>query len=420
MSLKPGENSSVKDSCCKGWLKKTLPLLLFLLVVAVVFGLMTFHQVKLVDYGDHLEWTKKMAEEGYVYNLPHTLFAKSVIILRALIPYNLIAHLSNRLMSVVNYKSYDIAAIVLLTAAYVLTAWLLWKKAFKVFTDKGIRQANLLAILAAGIVLLVGPIFFFTYPRQLYIGYFSPNPLQSPTYLLLRPLALLWFGLTCEHFWGSSRWKTVIYAVLLILLGTASLPLFSLTFAPAIGLVFLVFYVRRWKELNWRLMLSMAAAVVIILGVQFWVSYTSPGSDRILIAPFKSMLHWTGKYWLILLKTLMSIAFPLYVTLYYWKTTKKDLSYRLAWFTFLVALLFAILLAEQEKYTHGNFFWGPMLAIFILFVLTNIQYLGDVAGKLQTKTATWKDAVPGLLLLLHLACGIIYFINSLSANALIL
>ena len=116
--------------------KKYLPILIFLLFVTVVFGWMTFHQVKLVDYSDHLGWTKKMAEEGYVYNLPHTLFAKSVIILRALIPYNLLAHLSNRLMSVVNFKSYDIAAIVLMIAAYIITTLVVWKKALKAFTDK--------------------------------------------------------------------------------------------------------------------------------------------------------------------------------------------------------------------------------------------------------------------------------------------
>lgn len=397
-----------------------LPLVLFLLVVAVVFGISTFHQVKLVDFGDHLDWTKKMAEQGYVYNLPHTLFAKSVIILRALIPYNLIAHVSNHLMSVVNFKSYDIAAILLITTAYILTAWLLWRKAFKVFEEKGIRQANLLAILTAGVLLLVGPVFLFTYPRQLYIGYFSPNPLQSPTYLLLRPLGLLWFWLTCEHFFGKTGWKTALYAAVLILLATSSLPLFSMTFGPAIALVFLVFYSKRCKEFNWSLALSMAAVVVLVLAVQFWISYTSPGSDRVLIAPFKSMLHWTKNVGWVFLKLLMSILFPLYVTLYYWKENKHNLAYRLGWMNFGVALVLAILLAEQQKYTHGNFFWGVMIATFILFVLAAIQYISDLAGKLQGKAALWMDYIPALLLALHLVCGVIYFIQSLSANALVL
>ena len=401
-------------------LLRWLPLAAFLLIVAIIFGASTYHQVKLVDFGDHLDWTKKMAEQGYVFNLPHTLFAKAVIILRALIPYNLIAHLSNHLMSVVNFKSYDIAAILLITAAYVLTAWLLWRKAFKEFQEKGLRHANLLAMLTAGVLLLVGPVFIFTFPRQLYIGYYSPNPLQSPTYLLLRPLALLWFWLTCEHFFGRTGWKTALYAGLLILLATSSLPLFSMTFGPAIALVFLIFYAKRWKEFNWGLALSMAAVVIVVLAVQFWISYTSPGSDRVLIAPFKSMLHWTKNVGWVFLKLLMSILFPLYVTLYYWKENKHSLAYRLGWMNFGVALVLAILLAEQQKYTHGNFFWGVMIATFILFVLAAIQYISDLAGKLQRKAATWKDYIPALLLAAHLVCGVIYFIQSLTANALVL
>ena len=185
-----------------------------------------------------------------------------------------------------------------------------------------------------------------------------------------------------------------LYAAALILLATSSLPLFTMTFVPAFALLFLLFYTKNAKEMNWPLLITMGVVATIILAIQFWVSYTSPGSDRILIAPFKSMLHWTGKYWLIVLKILMSIVFPLYVTIYYWKDTKKDLAYRLGWINFVVALLLAILLAEQEKYTHGNFFWGPMLAVFILFVVTTIHYIADLASRFRPGSPPGKTGFP--------------------------
>ncbi len=398
--------------------------LIFLLFLTVPFAVMTFHQLKAGDYPDHLEFAVELAQNGFVIALPHTLFAKTVVILRTLLPFTLIIRLGENVRNIVLHHSYEITALLVMAAAYLFTAYVIWKRAFHEFKDKGIRKAELWSMIATAILMFVGPIFIFTFPGRQYLGYFSANPYHNPTFILLKPLALIWFYIAAENLFKRSELKLILATALIVFLASSAKPSFTLTFIPAIGLVWLCFYTKKFKQLNWRLLIwGMGVAAVLVLSTQYLVSYTAAGLDasveKFAFTPFKTLLAYSSSYFQVALKIVMSAVFPLYVTIYYWKDVKGKLTFQLGWMNFLVGLVMALLFSEEVRYAHGNFLWGPMTGIFILFVITIIQYFNDLAPKLEQRSARWKDWIPALLLALHLACGLIYYINAIISPSLV-
>jgi peptidoglycan biosynthesis protein MviN/MurJ (putative lipid II flippase) len=86
----------------------------------------------------------------------------------------------------------------------------------------------------------------------------------------------------------------------------------------------------------------------------------------------------------------------------------------------VISLAYAYLLSEQTDMASANFGWGVMIAVFLLFmvsipVLVNeIKQGGSLKGKL-----TWKTVSAGILLGLHLVCGIIFLYSSTISTALV-
>jgi hypothetical protein len=167
----------------------------------------------------------------------------------------------------------------------------------------------------------------------------------------------------------------------------------------------------------------MGVVAVLVLSTQYLVSYTAAGLDesveKFVITPFKTLKAYSSSSFEIPLKIVMSAVFPVYVTVYYWKDIKRNLVFQLGWMNFLVGLVMTLLFSEEVRYAHGNFLWGPMVGIFILFVITVIHYFKDLAPKLEQKSARWTDGVPALLLTLHLVCGLIYYVNALISPSLV-
>ncbi len=398
--------------------------LIYLVVLTIPFVVMTFHQMEAGDYPDHLEFAVELAENGFVIALPHTLFAKSVVILRTLLPFTLIIRLGENVRTIVLSHSYEITALLVMAAAYFFTAFAVWKQAFQEFSERGFKRIHLWSMIATLVLMFVGPIFFFTYPGRQYLGYFSANPFHNPTFILLKPLALLWFYIAAENLFKKSGLKLILITALIVFLASSAKPSFSLTFLPAIALVWLCFYTKKFKQLNWPLLIwGMGVVAVLVLSTQYLVSYTAAGLDesveKFVFAPFKTLMSYSSFGYEIPLKIVMSAVFPLYVTIYYWKEIKSKLTFQLGWMNFLVGLIMTLLFAEETRYAHGNFLWGSMTGIFILFVITVIHYFNDLAPKLEKRSTRWRDWVPALLLALHLVSGFIYYFNALISPSLV-
>lgn len=394
--------------------------LLYFFTLTIIFGIMVFHQLKHTDFFDHINYAKDLLKNGYITARPHLLFAQLVIIVRSLIPYNLMAMMGEGARSIIQYKSFDISALIVVTAAYLFTAAVILKRNLNRLLHENFRGAHGICILITTIILLVGPIFIFTFPDILYLGYFSPNPFHSPTLIVAKLFALILFYLLIDNFEKKPNLKTILLMVGVTVLATAAKPNFTMTLLPSVFLVIVLFYIKKLPRVNWWLVIvGFGITAVITLGLQFLITYTeSSGVDKIILDPFGVMLLYSPNLLIVFVKIIFSVVFPLYITFYYRQTHSKELPFKLAWINFIMGTFTAILFAESKGFADANFFWGPIIGVFILFAVSVSIYLPDLITRIQMKISTWKDFVPAALLILHFICGIIYYVDAMSSDKL--
>jgi uncharacterized membrane protein len=98
--------------------------------------------------------------------------------------------------------------------------------------------------------------------------------------------------------------------------------------------------------------------------------YTGNRGDRILLAPFEAIYGMLPNFGSIIISALLSILFPLITTILYWKEIKSKLSIQLVLVNFMVALAIAYVFTEQTDMLSLNFWWTPMIALFLWFMIT--------------------------------------------------
>ena len=401
------------------WSKKKIALLvLFGVLITAFFGIMMAHELKDSDFPQHIEWARKYAEIGYLNKIPHTLFAKFVVIIRALLPANILVLISPLAKQVFDLKSFEISAWLLMIFCYIGTIfWLFWK-----FNKEwsGVEEKKKLGLIIFSVftILLVFPIFIFTYPEQMYLGYVSPNPFHNPTYILFRPFVLLAFYSIVENLFSKWQWKKSILILVFILCGTLAKPSFTITILPAVGIMIVLFYTREIKKINWLyLIFPLGLTSLVVLLTQYIVNYSGYWGDQVVFAPFNVVMSYVSSWPLVIVFWVLSILFPLLVAIFYFREIEGKISFRLVWLNFLVAALLNLLLGEKFNLGSNNFGWGTMIAVFLLF-LEAIIIFGKKLLEIKTFCSTKSLQIISLggILLVHLVCGFIYYFDTLSGK----
>lgn len=398
--------------------KRVVFIIVFSVLIMGIFGVMMAHELKNSDFPAHIAWAKQYGEVGYLNKIPHTLFSKLVVIIRALLPANILVRVSVLAKQVYDLKSYEISAWILMEISYLATAFFL----LKIFIREWKRDEKPISLWLAGvgvfIVLLVGPIFFLTYPEQMYVGYFSPNPYHNPTYILFRPIVLIILYAVANNLFAKWNWKQSGIITLAIICASLAKPSFTLTFLPTVGLLIVLGYLKKFTKINWLYVIFPLGLVsVVVLASQYYINYSGYWGDQIQLVPFMAMLTYVPNIPLVLLYALLSILFPALISIFYWKKNASRISFQLVWLNFFVAFVLASLVGEKADLASNNFGWGVMIAVFLLFV-EGVLILGKelVQKGLKTSAKSWKMIIPSAALILHLICGIIYFITCLSNN----
>ena len=258
-----------------------------------------------------------------------------------------------------------------------------------------------------------------------YVGQGSPNPWHNPTTIMVRPIALLIFILVMGECVRVQRggfrkgqglriWKGFLLAFLL-LLSNISKPSFVQIFYPAIFLLmFLWLFVYRFRNfpLGMQLLLCCVPSVAL-MALQFISAFygsTNEDSAGVVFAPFKVAGIYTRN---IAFSTFLVLAFPLFVGLCSIVRRTFDWTDAFAWIMLLVGMGEKFLLAEGgSRMTHGNFNWGYILAVYLLWFVSIRDY------------AAWRCSIPeggakkafsllffilsGLLLIAHFVSGLYY------------
>jgi len=267
---------------------------------------------------------------------------------------------------------------------------------------------------SAGLVLvtvLVAPMFLLVFEDDLfYLGYIGINTYHNPTINWLKPLAIFLFIYAVQLTEESAHihWVNVLVAAMVTILSTLLKPNFTICLFPALGLVTLYQIINK-KTIHWsQLILGMVLPGVLVLSWQFFVTYTS-GEAGMAFAPLAVMRYYSDH---LLMKLILSIWFPLLVSVLFYKDTRRDTGMILGWLVFFIGAGYTYLLAETgNRFAHGNFGWSGEISNFILFSSAVIFFARQCQ---RGKIKTWKGYTALVVgLLPHFIFGVIYYVVSL-------
>lgn len=388
---------------------KVLLYSILILLIMGIFGLIMFHQLKHGDFPIHIAWAKEYSENGYLYKMAHPFFAKLVTVVRALLPANLLTWINPMAKQVYDLKAFEISALIVSTLAYLATGLIMVKRMIR---NWNIEKGSVLyfAGFTVFIILLLGPIFIFTFPERMYLGYLSVNRYDSPTYVLLKPFALLIFFGVVDNFTEKWSWKESVLMALVMMCATLTKPTFTMSILPAIGLLTLL-KIKQFRKINWAyLIIPLGLTALIVLAGQFMINYTGDRGDRIILAPFEAISYLVPNIPMVFFLVIMSIVFPLAVTLLNWKQVKNDFTFQLGWANLFMGLIIALMFGEEINMGLNNLWNSPTLGAFILFLVTVMWWGKDLMKSRQAQTKLTKNQlITSSILLLHLVCGIIYY-----------
>jgi hypothetical protein len=250
-------------------------------------------------------------------------------------------------------------------------------------------------------------------------------------------------------FWAQFRqpvytWPELILYPVCILFSAYAKPSFLQFFAPTI-LLFLAYDVIRTKGRLLPFCLKLALAYIpagLILLTQFTSVFdggvtvtaaatatatattaadaaaaaaeTTASADGVAIYFIQQSFTGIGEFIrqsaLEFVTTVALCAFPLFIFFADWNNSRHDTAFRLSLLGMIVARLESLLLHETgSRASHGNFYWGYYLAVWLFWTVAMGRYL-----------LLWQNTSPrgkviryvGLgLFVLHLATGIVYIVH---------
>ena len=254
-----------------------------------------------------------------------------------------------------------------------------------------------------------------------YLGQGSPNIWHNPTTITVRPIALLVFLLVSsivmkareEEFENGIPVGRAILTGFLLVLSCFAKPSFVQVFYPAI-FTLMVIWLIMFKGKNLRnaiqLMLMCLPSLAVMI-LQFVIAFYSGHSNSggITIAPFAVAGARTPS---IAISMMLLLAFPLLMVIL--TAIRKELTWgdALAWLMLLWGTIWRLLLAEKgERMYHGNFTWGYMLAVYLVWYTAVRSYLKLYFSEQMTGNKRGVGFVLATaVLVLHLVSGLYYLI----------
>ncbi|MCS6834846.1 MAG: hypothetical protein NZ750_02370 [Anaerolineae bacterium] len=237
---------------------------------------------------------------------------------------------------------------------------------------------------------------------------------HSPTFMLARLLALLQTIVLVRAFWRklTAGWPMVALAALLSLLSTLARPNYSLAFGPALVLLALAWHAKRWRVDGRLLWLGGLLPMALVLVLQYVYLFIVADPQRGLAL---SPLGWYGlddpDEARVLLRLVLSLALPLAIWFLYPRASASD--------SYLPAMLPVLLLTVLQAYLlvelgpsqgHGNWTWGYLSALFVVYALSTRLWL--IQWRLKGRW-TWREMVFGLILAFHVLSGALYYLRTL-------
>jgi hypothetical protein len=382
-----------------------LAFLLFIVFSPILYVQIYLHDAN--DFPDHLKFTNQ-----WIYNraeiplhiLAHPLYQLSVIAVQKVVSIPL---------KIFHLKSIQLihSSFITMLAAFLLQGMLIFAL-IKTEFNRLQPRINLWSVLITLALMIVTPVTVLALKDQeLYFGYLGITTYHNPTIILLKPFALASFWFAGNALVRSSTsWKQILLSALICLASVLTKPSFVICLLPALGL-FLFARFLFTRQVNWKLaILGIFIPSVLVLIWQYALTY-GEDSSRVILMPFSTMSLFS-QY--LLPKFLLSILFPICVSIIYRKQVLQNRWMILAWLIFFFGALYTYFFAESGKrFVDINFGWSGDIAAYLLFIVSTAFF---IRLKSINKQLSRADTALILLFGLHLIAGMVYYAYCLFAN----
>jgi hypothetical protein len=242
------------------------------------------------------------------------------------------------------------------------------------------------------------------------IGQFSPNLWHNSTTIFLMPISLIIFFKALKFLRAEDNTlKDLVILSCLVPLSMLIKPSFFFVFGPAFGLIILRKYGLRKKFWIGLIPIIAGFTLLILQTLQIYFYYPYHQEAGFRIDPFFVWNNWS---YFIPISILVSIAFPLGVSIVYFKEIKSKLEFQFSWLMLFIGLIIYSVMAENGPFwiqVSNNFGWQLYIVNFILFL---------ISVDLLFKKSLVSDELPfwikllWLIFIAHFLIGILYLVKT--------
>ena len=315
-------------------------------------------------YTGHILYAKQLSLNGTV-PISHYLFEQLLVIIRAILPFNIFLMFKGGLSTWVLNNTYQISAWIISILSYAFLTVLLYKK-IVIHLQRGALFVSLGLMLVSAI-----SIFNFNL-HHLFFGFIVFNFYANPTLILGKLLGLLLFvAVASKAFTLDVKGKDILIITVLSILTTLVKPNFALCFLPGV-IMWVAFLGIKKNPVNMKLiLLGFILPMVLVLGYQYIFSMTQRFGEGFSLSPFMAIYHYVPSMRKIGLYFLASILFPLLVFFSHIKKAIKEKSLLLAWSVFFFGCILAYFFIENGEFANDlKFFW--MCAVWFVSIVRGI------------------------------------------------
>lgn len=276
-------------------------------------------------------------------------------------------------------------------------------------------ESDGVTMLAAMSTVVVTPLVNPQFPQDVYLGQFSATVWHNSTTIMAAPFVLIAFAAALRMLEHLTLKNSALFGIA-VLASVLAKPNFAIAFLPVAGIALVLALAR--SRTHWRTSLSFIAVafvpVTLLLIVQYVAVYGQGGARQapLLIEPFAVWnLHSDN----LVLSVVLSLAGPAAVLALAHVVPETYRALTLGWCTVGVAILQAILLAEEAVpgvvAGSANWFWGAHSAVLPLFLYSFIAVLVAAPRAVRQPGVGVAAFIAGSLLLAHVASGVYYALS---------
>jgi hypothetical protein len=243
----------------------------------------------------------------------------------------------------------------------------------------------------------------------------SPNVWHNPTVIAVKPFAIISLVLLISFYQDNKSQKSVKYYFLsasILLLSVWIKPNFALSFIPALFVWLLIKHPKRW-DLYFKSMILLSPSLIYLF-IQFLKTFNSVDSGKIMIDFLGVWKLYSSNPFISLF---LGTCFPLLLVLFRFKKVMKNPFFLACSINLVIAVLQLMFLAESPRYRHGNFGWGYIIALQLIFLFASIEYFKWIRSEKMRAFERVKFIIVSIALALHLGSGIFYTLKIWSGGS---